>query len=342
MPGASESGMRKTGERFGKYVVYEQLGSGGMAVVQRATWSGIEGFERELALKRLHPQLGNKPEVVAAFVREAKLSARLQHVSIAHTYELGKVGDTYFIAQELIDGRDLKAILRRASIGNTPVPIAVLVWILAELCEALDYTHTRADTATAIPLGIVHRDISPSNVMVTRTGHVKVIDFGVAEALVDNTYSGGIRGKYGYMSPEALAQQPLDARSDLYSVGVVAHELIVGDRLFTKAEREARSRGEMLDQPLPPSLYRRDCPRELDQIVVKALASDRNERWGSASALREALHSFARRNQLEHTSSMAAEWFADLFAEFEDDFTIVEMSEWIADMTTEVNTPPVR
>ncbi len=333
--------MRNSGEVFGRFAVYEQLGSGGMALVHRAKWRGIEGFERQLALKRLRPQLTERAEVVAAFVHEAKLSARLQHANIAHTYELGKVGETYFIAQEFVDGRDVKTVLRRAAISRTRIPLQVSLWILAELCEALDYTHTRADDATGVPLGIVHRDISPSNVMVTRTGHVKVIDFGIAEAMLNDPYTGAIRGKYGYMSPEALEGQALDARSDLYSVGVVAHELIVGDRLFTKAERDARRRGDTLDQPLPPSLFRNDVPRALDQIVLRALALRPEDRWTSASGLRDALRTFARRAGLDCTSTFAADWLSELFSDYEDDFTAVEMSELISEMTTQVETPPV-
>lgn len=332
--------MTKTGELFGRFAVYEQLGAGGMAVVHRAKWRGIEGFELDLALKRLRPQLADKPDVVAAFVHEAKLSARLQHNNVARTYELGKVGETYFIAQELVKGRDVKTILRRASLAGTRMPLAVVVWLLAELCDALDYTHNRVDDDTGRPLDIVHRDISPSNVMMTTTGHIKVIDFGIAEAVIDDTYPARVRGKYGYMSPEALRAERLDARSDIYSVGVLAYEALICDRLFTREEREARKNGDRLDPPLPPSLYRADCPRELDAIVLRALTNRRQDRWPSARILRDALQALARAAGLKSAASTAAAWLSELFAEDEETFTAVEISEFLAEMSTLVETPP--
>src|ERR1051325_6446619 len=168
-------------EQFGPYLVYERLGVGGMATVHRALERGIEGFERVCALKRLLPHLAADASFIKSFVREAKLASLLNHVNIVQIFECGRVGAQYFISMEYIDGRDIRRILRHARKTCGPPPIHVTVGLLLQLCDALDYAHGRQDES-GHPLGLVHRDVSPSNVLVTTTGHVKVIDFGIAMA----------------------------------------------------------------------------------------------------------------------------------------------------------------
>src|SRR5512143_3065367 len=169
-------------EQFGPYVVYERLGVGGMATVHRAKERGIEGFERIVALKRLLPHLAEDASFVKSFVREAKLASMLQHANIVQLYELGRVGSTYFISMEYIDGRDVRRILRQARKVTGPATINVTLSLLIQLCDALDYAHSRCDDDTGEPLHIVHRDVSPSNLLITKSGHLKVIDFGIAKA----------------------------------------------------------------------------------------------------------------------------------------------------------------
>src|SRR5215813_3368198 len=274
-------------EQFGPYLVYERLGVGGMATVHRALERGIEGFERIVALKRLLPHLAADASFIKSFVREAKLASLLNHVNIV---QLGRVATQYFISMEYIDGRDIRRILRHARKVSGPPPIHVTVGLLLQLCEALDYAHHKADDA-GHPMGLVHRDVSPSNVLVTHAGQVKVIDFGIAKAQSAQlrTQTGRVKGKLAYMAPEALAGKDLDARSDLFAVGVIAHELLTARPLFaSKNEYQTLmkiQRGEIV----PPSTYNQTCPPELDAIVLRALARDPDERFPSASDLRDEL-----------------------------------------------------
>ena len=168
-------------EEFGPYLVYERLGVGGMATVHRALERGVEGFERFVALKRLLPHLAEDASFIKAFVREAKLASMLAHVNIVQIYELGRVGTEYFISMEYIEGRDVRKILRHARKVTGPPPLHVTIGILLQLCEALDYAHGKTDE-DGHPLGPVHRDVSPSNLLLTTAGHLKVIDFGIAKA----------------------------------------------------------------------------------------------------------------------------------------------------------------
>src|SRR5687767_6290219 len=202
-------------EQFGPYLVYERLGVGGMATVHRALEQGGEGFERMVALKRLLPHLAEDASFIKSFVREAKLASILNHVNIVQIYELGRVGTEYFISMELIDGRDIRRILRHARKVTGPPPIHVTVGLMLQLCEALDYAHTKADEQ-GTPLGLVHRDVSPSNLLVTQAGHLKVIDFGIAKAQSSQlrTQTGRVKGKLAYMAPEAISGKDLDSRSD--------------------------------------------------------------------------------------------------------------------------------
>ena len=193
-------------EQFGPYLVYERLGVGGMATVHRALERGIEGFERIVALKRLLPHLAADASFIKSFVREAKVASLLNHVNIVQIFELGRVATQYFISMEYIDGRDIRRILRHARKVSGPPPIHVTVGLLLQLCDALDYAHTKVDEA-GHPMGLVHRDVSPSNVLVTGGGQVKVIDFGIAKAQSSQlrTQTGRVKGKIAYMAPEALA-----------------------------------------------------------------------------------------------------------------------------------------
>src|ERR1700761_8334644 len=198
-------------EQFGPYVIYERLGVGGMATVHRALERGIEGFERVVALKRLLPHLAEDASFIKSFVREAKLASLLNHVNIVQIFELGRVGAEYFISMEYIDGHDIRRILRHARSVSGPPPIHVTVGLLLQLCDALDYAHHKVDDAGA-PLGLVHRDVSPSNVLITSTGEIKVIDFGIAKAQgAQRTQTGRVKGKLAYMAPEALTGKELDA-----------------------------------------------------------------------------------------------------------------------------------
>jgi eukaryotic-like serine/threonine-protein kinase len=193
-------------ELFGPYVVYERLGVGGMATVHRARELGIEGFERIVALKRLLPHLAEDATFIRSFVREAKLASLLHHVNVVQIFELGRVGTQYFISMEHIDGKDLRKVLRQARRHAGPPPIGVTIGLLLQLCDALDYAHTMIGE-DGVPLKLVHRDVSPSNILINRAGYLKVIDFGIAKAQSSQlkTQTGRVKGKLAYMAPEAVS-----------------------------------------------------------------------------------------------------------------------------------------
>jgi len=303
-------------EVFGPYLVYERIGVGGMATVHRAKERGIAGFERFVALKRLLPHLAEDEKFVRAFVREAKLASLLQHPNIIQLYELGRVGHVYFISMELIEGHDVRQILRHARRVTGPPPIQVVLSILCQVCEALEYAHTRVDENDE-PLGLVHRDVSPSNVIVSQSGYVKLVDFGIAKANAVHlrTQSGRVKGKMAYMSPEAVKGVELDARSDMFSTGVLAHELLTARPLFaTKNDYQTLMRVQKATVA-PPSTYNQACPPELDAIVLKALERDRSKRWQSAEAMREALDELRTDYQLTANPVSLAEWVRLAFAQ---------------------------
>ena len=302
-------------EMYGPFEVLERVGIGGMATVHRAIERGAGGFEREVALKRLLPHLAEDEAFLRLFVREAKLASMLQHENIVRLYELGRVGASYFISMEYIAGRDLRNAIWRARRVVGPPPIAVTVAILIELCDALDYAHNRRDEAGE-PMGLIHRDISPSNLLIDESGHLKVIDFGVAKATQGHLQSqtGGLKGKLSYMPPEMLACRPLDARSDLFSASVIAHELLTTAPLFTgQSEFQTMDRVQRMAPP-PPSAKNRDCPPELDAIVLKGLAKDPDRRWSSAAEMRGQLAELAMSSGLQASGGEVAGWMRWAFA----------------------------
>jgi len=303
-------------EQFGPYLVYERLGVGGMATVHRALERGIEGFERVVALKRLLPHLAEDASFIKSFVREAKLASLLNHHNIVQIYELGRVSTEYFISMEYIDGNDIRRILRHARKVSGAPPIHVTVGILIQLAEALDYAHTKCDDHGQ-PLKLVHRDISPSNLIVTPSGHLKVIDFGIAKAQSSqlHTQTGRVKGKLAYMAPEAVSSaKDLDARSDLWAAGVIAHELLTARPLFASKNEYQTLLKVQRGDIIAPSTFNQACPPELDAIVAKLLARDPDERYLDATALRDALIELRRTMKLQTGTRDIATWLEWAFS----------------------------
>jgi len=296
-------------EQFGPYLVYERLGVGGMATVHRALERGIEGFERIVALKRLLPHLAEDASFIKSFVREAKLASLLNHNNIVQIFELGRVGTEYFISMEYIDGRDIRRILRHARKVTGPPPIHVTVGILLQLCDALDYAHSKVDDE-GHPLGLVHRDVSPSNLLITSAGHLKVIDFGIAKAQSSQlrTQTGRVKGKLAYMAPEAITGKELDSRSDLFAAGVIAHELLTARPLFASKNEYQTLLKVQRGDIMPPSTFNQACPPELDAIVLQALARDPDERFADASEVRDELLALRKRHNLQTGHRDLAQW----------------------------------
>ncbi|MEO8700432.1 MAG: protein kinase [Kofleriaceae bacterium] len=302
-------------EQFGPYLVYERLGVGGMATVHRALERGIEGFERIVALKRLLPHLAEDASFIKSFVREAKLASLLHHNNVVQIFELGRVGTEYFISMEYIDGRDIRRILRHARKVTGPPPIHVTTGLLLQLCDALDYAHSKVDD-TGHPLGLVHRDVSPSNLLVTLAGHLKVIDFGIAKAQSSQlrTQTGRVKGKLAYMAPEAVTGKELDARSDLFAAGVIAHELLTARPLFASKNEYQTLLKVQRGDIMPPSTFNQGCPPELDAITLRALARDPDDRFNDAAELRDELLAMRRKYNLQTGHRDVAQWLDWAFA----------------------------
>ncbi len=298
-----------SGEQFGPYAVYERLGLGGMATVYRAKKRGPAGFERSVALKRMLAHLAEDPAFVESFVREAKVASMLQHPNIAQVYDFGRISGVYYIAMELIAGFDVRKLLRYANRSNEAIPMPVILSILGELCDALDYAHTFHDEAGQ-PLHIVHRDVSPSNLIIAHTGHLKVIDFGIAKANSRqlHTESGQVKGKLGYMSPEVALGMTVGPVSDIFSLGVVAWELVTASPLFS-ARTDFETMRKLREEPVvPPSRRNPACPAKLDQLIVAALHRDPDRRLQSAREFRQAIDQIASEMSTLVSARAVADW----------------------------------
>ena len=296
-------------EVFGPYLVHDALGAGGMATVHRAMKQGIEGFERPVALKRLHESVSSDESFVRGFVREARLAASLTHTNIAQIYDLGRVGETYYIAMELVAGYDLRQILKHAHKTVGPVPYALVLNILAQICDALDYAHNVKDS-TGRPLGLVHRDISPANLIVGADGVVKVIDFGIAKAAGNtvHTATGILKGKFSYIAPEYLATGKLDGRSDLFGLGVVGYELLTARPLFKgNNDYETLEQVRYREVP-PPSTINPEVPGEVDTLILQTLAKDPAARWPNAGTMRRAIDKVRSRLDAHAANATVFEW----------------------------------
>ena len=268
----------------GGYELLQRLAVGGMAEVFLARRLGPDGFEKRVALKRILPHLAKQPDFVAMFLDEAKLAAALDHPHIVHIHDFGRDGDAYYLAMEYVCGEDLSALWRRAKELGEPLPIADVATILIAACEALAHAHAQ---------GIVHRDVTPANLLVSYDGVVKLADFGIAKSQAAasraQTTVGTLKGKVPYMSPEQARARPLDRRSDLFSLGVVAWELLTGKRLFhRRSELDTLRAVQMSDVPSLASV-RPEIPAALAAAIETALEHDADNRWESAAEMAQAL-----------------------------------------------------
>jgi serine/threonine-protein kinase len=271
------------GTRFGKYTLLNRIAVGGMAEVFLARQEGLEGFEKTICIKRIRPHLSSQPNFVQMFLNEAKLAAQLNHPNIVQIYDLGRVNDSYFIAMEYISGRDMSRIIPKAEKAGISFPMIYALRIASNVCEGLYFAHTKGD-AYGNPLNIVHRDITPENILVSFSGTVKIVDFGIAKAntQLEQTRAGEIKGKLSYMSPEQCMGHQLDARSDIFSFGSVIYEWITGYKLFT-GENEMAILKSIIDGKIyPPSYFKEDVPEAVERILMKALDKDKTKRYQSA------------------------------------------------------------
>ena len=301
---------------FGKYYLLELINVGGMAEVFKAKMFGVEGFEKIVAIKKILPEVAEDAEFIRMFIDEAKIAVRLQHPNIVQILELGKIEDSYFIAMELVNGKDLKTIRKRLKRVELLMPVEQSAYIISQVCDGLDYAHRKTDDKMN-SLNIVHRDISPQNMIVSYEGTVKLIDFGIAKAKSKSTktQAGMLKGKFSYMSPEQVSGQPIDRRSDIFSLGVVFFEMLTGKRLFLgKNDVETLEKIRKAEVP-PPSVFNSSVPPELDRIVLKALSKDRDERYQWASEFSDDLKKFgfstSKNFSRQDMMNFMSEFFAD-------------------------------
>jgi TonB family protein len=272
-------------DRFGAYEILERIAAGGMAELYKARRSGVEGFQKILAIKKILPHLADNEEFIAMFADEAKLAAQLNHPNIVHIFDLGKIeGGGYFIAMEYVDGRDLRALLNAAQDLGVPLPTPLAVYVASKVAAALDYAHRRKDSEGR-EMTIVHRDVSPQNILISYEGDIKLCDFGIAKAAskASTTQSGALKGKVQYMSPEQAWGKPIDRRSDLFSLGSVLFEMLTGTRLFRGDSDLTVLEKVRAAQVVPPSTINPEVPKNLDTVVLKALAREPEERYPNAS-----------------------------------------------------------
>ncbi|KYG68295.1 hypothetical protein AZI87_03295 [Bdellovibrio bacteriovorus] len=286
--------MSQAVEQFGKYILLERLAAGGMAEVYLSKSTGAVGVNKFVAIKRILPQYSDHQEFIEMFKEEAKIAVNLNHGNVVSIYDFGVERSQFFLVMEYVEGRNLRQILNELKKSNTQFTIEQIVYMMKEVAAGLDHAHRCLDGTTGKPLNIVHRDMSPQNIMVSFEGEVKIIDFGIAKAetQLEATKAGTLKGKYGYMSPEQADGQSIDTRTDIFSLGIVLWELLANDRLFTSNSEAAILR--KIRECQVPSIRKINpsVPPELERIVNKALAKDKSLRYQTAAALHRDLNRF--------------------------------------------------
>ena len=281
--GTREPKRAETPHRLGRFELMERIGQGGMAEVFRAAVTGPEGFRRELVVKRVLPQLTGRQRFTQMFVNEAKISALLAHPNIVQIFEFGEAAGSYFIAMESVRGVTLREVLIRLREQGRTMPVVAAAEITREVLVALDYAHCLRG-GDGRPLEIIHRDVSPSNIMLADTGVVKVLDFGIARAadMIADDDGEVVKGKIAYLAPEQIACRAIDRRADLFAAGCVLHEMLTG-RVMFRAQNNLQRKLELLaEKSLPPSAWNPDVPPAVDEIVRRATERDAELRYASA------------------------------------------------------------
>ena len=272
--------------RFGKYLLMEKLAVGGMAQLYRAKITGIQGFEKLIAVKTILPHLANEKELLTSFIDEAKLAALLHHQNIVQIYDFGPAEDSYFIAMEYLFGKDLRQIFSQSQEKGMPISNELAFYIISRICSGLDYAHNLKDYQGK-SLNIIHRDISPQNIFVTYEGEVKIVDFGIAKAASQSTITqfGMIKGKISYMSPEQASGQAIDHRSDLFSTGILLYEMVTHKRMFTGADTLQILAKVSKAEFEPPEVAHSGLPPKIYQIINRSLTKDRDQRYQSCGEM---------------------------------------------------------
>ncbi len=282
-----------------RYTITERLDQGGMAEVFRGVAESLQGFKKNVAIKRILPSLTQNEKFVAMFLDEAKLSLYLQHANIVQVFDIGVTDSSYFLVMEFVDGCNLKALIERVKQKTQRIEIPPAIYIINECCKALNYAHHLENPESHDPLNIVHRDVSPPNILLSKMGEVKLVDFGLAKAnsQIESTDPGVVKGKFSYLSPEAASGLDVDHRADIFALGIILWEMFTGRRLFY-GDTDYQT-VELVRQARIPSMaaINPDIEPELEQVVRKSLARDPNDRYQSSADLGDALaqYLFSRR-----------------------------------------------
>jgi serine/threonine protein kinase len=278
------------GTPIGKYVVRRKLAEGGMAEIYLAAVLGPEGFEKDVVIKRVRPGLADDPGFVRMFIAEARVASRLNHPNLVHIFDFDKHEDTYYLAMEYVRGHSLWELRRRCQERGVPVPPTLVAQIAMEVARGLAFAHRLTENGRS--LGLVHRDVTPHNVLLSFDGTVKLTDFGIAKAGTRVTASGVLKGKFAYMSPEQAHGDPVDARTDVFALGVTSWELLTGARLFEGDGDVAVLRAVQESLIAPPARLNPEVPAALDAVVMRALERDPARRWPTAHEMERALAEF--------------------------------------------------
>ncbi len=298
-----------------KYVLVEHIATGGMAEIYRAQYSGIEGFAKELVIKRLREEFAARPNVVQMFLDEARVAATLTHQNVVHTYDLGDLHGEYYIAMELLKGQELVAVLRRAVKTGHMLPMQIAIGIVMQALEGLHYVHTRTDDRGRV-LGLCHRDINPTNIHVGYDGTCKIVDFGIAATRASLTAGGDgqFAGKLAYMAPEQVLGHELDLRADIFALGVVLYEMCLSRRLFRGVPEEVAERIVEGDIPAP-TFVNPEFPPALEAVIMKALEVDPAERYQNCDHFFRDLEKFTEQAGIRCTPRMISAYMSEMFGE---------------------------
>src|SRR5262245_60822475 len=274
-----------------RYTITERVDQGGMAEVFRGVAESLQGFKKAVAIKRILPKLSRNKKFGSMFLDQARLSLHLQHANIVHVFDIGIADTAYFIVMEFVDGANLKAIIEHHRKKGRRLRIAHVIYIMLEVCKGLAYAHDAQDPESQRALGIVHRDVSPPNILLSKTGEVKLVDFGLAKATsqLETTDPGVVKGKFSYLSPEAASGIEVDHRADLFAVGILLWELLTGKRLFY-GETDYQT-VELVRQAKIPAVMplNSDVDADLEAVVRRALARDPRDRFQHAADFQDAV-----------------------------------------------------
>ncbi|MFZ9886234.1 MAG: protein kinase domain-containing protein [Myxococcota bacterium] len=299
-------------ERLGDYELIRKVAAGGMAEIHLARTESVSGVSRDVIVKRMLPELAFRTDFVQMFLDEARLAATFAHPNLVQVFHLGQEGESYYIAMELVDGPHLGALFAHSLRLEVPLDIELCAHIVARAADGLHYAHEQRDPATGLPLHIVHRDISPQNVLVSRHGDVKVSDFGVAKAENQSTKTrtGIVKGKVSYLSPEQCLGDPVDRRTDIFALGIVFYELLVRRRLFRDRSDLVTMQRITTEDLAPPSAKNPDVDQALDEIALRALAKHPDDRFPTAAAFSEAIDSWLARRGIADAPQRLQRWMA--------------------------------